>query len=256
MKIRASTFLLTLLAAAPAPAQDRDARENEAKKACLSGKADRGIELLAEMYAETNDPTYIYNQGRCFEQNGRAPEALTRFREYLRKSPNMAAEDKAQVQAHITEMEEQARQSAPRAPSGVSGAGANTAGTAPAITTASAVPPSDSGHDLRVAGIATASVGVALVAGGIFFGVQTKSLETEITNDAKTGHFSQSKYDEGQRDQLLQWIGYGVGVAALASGGLLYFFGVKRGTTEAGTVTAMPELLPGGGAGGSVRVIF
>src|SRR6185295_18592 len=106
-------------------AQQRDARELEArelqaKKACLASRPDRGIELLAELYAETNDATYIYNQARCYQQNGRAQDAATRFREYLRKSPNVDPTEKAQVQGFIAELDAQARQSppvaAPRAP--------------------------------------------------------------------------------------------------------------------------------------------
>ena len=107
--------VLVALAATPgaARAQDRDPRELEAKKACLGGRTDRGIELLAEMYAETNDPTYIYNQGRCFQQSGRPREALTRFREYMRKAPNMSPDDKALVQGYISELEEQLKTAPP-----------------------------------------------------------------------------------------------------------------------------------------------
>ena len=95
-----------------AGAQERDPRELEAKKACLGGRPDRGIELLAEMYAETNDPTYIYNQGRCYQQNGKPREALTRFREYMRKARDMSADDKALVQGYISELEQQEKAAA------------------------------------------------------------------------------------------------------------------------------------------------
>jgi hypothetical protein len=106
----ATAALVALAAmAGTARAQERDPRELEAKKACLGGRPDRGIELLAELYAETNDPTYIYNQGRCFQQSGQAREALTRFKEYMRKAPNMSADDKALVAGYISELEEQVK---------------------------------------------------------------------------------------------------------------------------------------------------
>ena len=89
------------------------AREVEAKKACLARHTDRGIELLAELYAETNDPTYIYNQARCFQQGGKPQEALVSFREYLRKARDLPADEKAQVQGYITELEAQTRQGSP-----------------------------------------------------------------------------------------------------------------------------------------------
>jgi hypothetical protein len=108
----AGLLALTALTA-PTRAQERDPREREAKKACLGGRTARGIELLAEMYAETNDPTYIYNQGRCFQQSGNAREALSRFREYLRKAPTMSADDRALVQGYISELEEQIKTTPP-----------------------------------------------------------------------------------------------------------------------------------------------
>src|SRR5689334_17499179 len=82
-------------------APDREGRELEAKRACLANRPEQGIDILAGLYTETNDPTYIYNQGRCFEQNGRAQEAANRFREYLRKTPNLPDDERAQVQARV-----------------------------------------------------------------------------------------------------------------------------------------------------------
>src|SRR6185503_1526342 len=89
---------LALLATVGSARAQQDPRELEAKKACLANKPDRGIELLAELYAETNEATYIYNQGRCYQQNGRSADALIRFREYLRKAQGLPAADKAEVE--------------------------------------------------------------------------------------------------------------------------------------------------------------
>ncbi|HSY38574.1 MAG TPA: hypothetical protein VLA79_03570, partial [Polyangia bacterium] len=101
--------LLIVAAGAGGVARAQDARELQAKEACLGGHPDKGIELLAQLYAETNDPTYIYNQGRCFEQNGRATDAVTRFREYLRKAQNLAPDEKTDLQKRIDDLEAQTR---------------------------------------------------------------------------------------------------------------------------------------------------
>jgi hypothetical protein len=253
LSIGLSTVVLLTLVAGGAKAQERDTRENEAKKACLAGKLERGIELLADLYADTNDPTYIYNQARCFEQNGKSPEALTRFREYLRKSPNLPADDKAAVQARITELEGQTRAASPSAP-----APASAPAVAPGPSRASAAsltPERDTARDLRISGLTTAAVGVVVLAGGIYMGLRTHTLEREVTADAQNGLFSQGKYDEGRRDEVLQWLGYGVGAVALVGGGVLYFLGARSTAAESGAVTAMPELGPGR-AGASLRVTF
>ncbi|HEY4184221.1 MAG TPA: hypothetical protein VGP07_04095 [Polyangia bacterium] len=240
-------------AAAAAP----DTRELEAKTACLGGHADRGIELLAQLFAETNDPTYIYNQGRCFEQNGRSPEAITRFREYLRKSPGLADADRTEVQAHIAQLE---------APSPAAAAPTSPAPVIVAPPSAPPAPVADSssppvggadGHRWRVAGIATGAAGAAFVLGGLYMGLRARSLSNDVTTDANNGVFSRGKYDDGQRAETLQWVGYGVGIAALLGGGAMYWWGTKQehAGTEGDRVVLLP-LWDGRSAGGMARVTF
>jgi hypothetical protein len=43
-----------------------------AKKACAAGDFRKGMDILAELYVDTNHTTFIYNQGRCYEQAGRS----------------------------------------------------------------------------------------------------------------------------------------------------------------------------------------
>jgi hypothetical protein len=235
-------------AASPARAQ-QDPRELEAKKACLSNRPDRGIELLADLYAESNDPTYIYNQGRCYQQNGRGADALIRFREYLRKAPNLPAPERAEVERTIAELENQQRQqneqqkkaqAAPAPP--------------PTIVVAPAPEGRDEKHLLRVAGIVAASVGVVGIGVGAYMGYRTQQLSNDVTNSAKKSMFSQSQYDDGQRAEILQWVGYGVGGVALVAGGVLYLVGTGRFGGEGGPVVA-PVVTPNGG-GASLGLSF
>ena len=236
---------LAILAASGTARAQQDARELEAKKACLANKPDRGIELLAELYAESNDPTYIYNQGRCYQQNGRGADALIRFREYLRKAQNLPASEKAEVERVIAELEDQQKKAE--------------AAAAPVAPAPVVVTPAPEGRDekrlLRIAGIVSASVGVAGIAAGAFMGYRTQQLSTEVTNDAKKMMFSQSKYDDGQRSEILQWVGYGVGGAALVAGGVLYLVGAGRFGGEAHPVVVSPTASPTGG-GASLEISF
>jgi hypothetical protein len=237
----AGVALVTALAvglATPALAQTgRDPREVEAKKTCLAGRWERGIELLADLYAETGEPTYIYNQGRCFQQNGRSADAVTRFREYLRKAPSLSADEKAQVEKFIRELE------SPTDPSRPSSAGSSaavpvtpppvvpvssTAGPVHVAVGATAVDDDKRRRTLRVAGIAAGAVGLLSVAGGVVMGLRVKSLEDDVTKAASEGRYDQSKYNDGRRAETLEWVGLGVGVAALASGAVLYFLGVRE----------------------------
>jgi hypothetical protein len=81
------------------------ARERQAKKACLSGDYATGVSVLADLFLETEDPVYLYNQGRCYEQNVRYVEAAERFREYLRKAGAIGDDIKADVDKHIADCE-------------------------------------------------------------------------------------------------------------------------------------------------------
>lgn len=223
-RIAGAVAMLALFAARPARAQDRDQRELDAKKACLGGHPDRGIELLADLYTDTNDPTYIYNQGRCFEQNGRAGEAITRFREYLRKATALPPDERAQLQKHIDELEAEAKVGA--GPGVAPAPGAVPLAPPPGVVRVSPGGPApERARQLRTAGLITGGVGVLAVAGGVVMGLRARSLSNEVTSDANAGMFSQSKFDSGEHAQTWELVGYGVGAAALITGGLLYYFG-------------------------------
>jgi hypothetical protein len=93
-------------------------RERQAKKACLSGDYLQGVSILADLFVETEDPVFLYNQGRCYEQNVRYVEAAERFREYLRKAGRLTVEDKAEVDKHIADCEAAAAKNRPRTVAG------------------------------------------------------------------------------------------------------------------------------------------
>ncbi len=94
-----SLALLATVCAVPAAAQE--VSERAARKACMSGDYQKGVDMLSDLFINTRDPAHIYNQGRCYEQNGRCEEAVNRFREYLRTAKNPTAEEKLDTEKHI-----------------------------------------------------------------------------------------------------------------------------------------------------------
>jgi hypothetical protein len=92
-----------LLGSSSAVAASRTAREREARKACLKGDYAKGVGILADLFVETMDATYIFNQGRCFEQNRRYEDAVGRFDEFLRAAGKLGAEDRAMAEEHIVD---------------------------------------------------------------------------------------------------------------------------------------------------------
>jgi len=104
--IVSACFAGGLLASSPASAANKNqTKERQAKKACLSGDYAKGVGILADLFIESNDPTFLFNQGRCYEQNVRYVEAAERFKEYLRKATHLTADDKADVDKHIADCE-------------------------------------------------------------------------------------------------------------------------------------------------------
>src|SRR5664279_5213477 len=94
-----------LLAAPSAMGASIESRERAAKKACLLGDVDKGAEILADLYVETNDVGYIYNSARCLEQNGKNAQSALRFKEYLRKAKNLSQADTDAVLKKIDELQ-------------------------------------------------------------------------------------------------------------------------------------------------------
>ena len=99
------TNVVFLLAATSAQAGDRETQERAAKKACLLGDFKKGTEILADLYLDTNDPTYVYNQGRCLEQNGQNEPAILRFQEYLRKAEKISPADADALRKRIDDLQ-------------------------------------------------------------------------------------------------------------------------------------------------------
>jgi hypothetical protein len=85
-----------------------EAKERKAHVECSAGNYTEGVRLLAELWVASSDTTYIYNQGRCYEQNGQNEQAVSRFREYLRKTKKLPAVDSAEINRRIAELERQA----------------------------------------------------------------------------------------------------------------------------------------------------
>src|SRR5580765_2604500 len=100
----AVTGVAIAVSTAASAAESRDAREREARKACFTGNVDRGVEILVDLYVETQHPNYIYNQARCFERNGKYDQALLSYEDYLRKATNLPEADRAQVEKSIAEL--------------------------------------------------------------------------------------------------------------------------------------------------------
>jgi hypothetical protein len=242
-------------ASAAGKSATRAAAEKAAKKACIVGDVRKGIDLLGDLFVETNDPTYIYNQGRCFEQNHKWEEAVDRFQEYLRKIPNLPEDEKSNVNYHISDCESKLGKLAPPPASPIAAPvprqpptptlplapPPTTDNLATSPATAAAEPRSSS--RLRTAGVITAAGGALALVGGLVCNLRANSLATDLSGST----YDRSKASQRDTYVTLGWVGYGVGAAALVTEATLYILGGRStATAEASTsVSLTPVLLPG-----------
>jgi tetratricopeptide (TPR) repeat protein len=238
--MRRLAITLILISAFCFPSQsdaaNREAKERSAKKACLAGDVAKGVAILAELYVDSDDANYMFNQGRCFEQNRRYEDAIARFREYLAKATNAPAADKAEAEGHIAACERylgkpgggpQAAQptvAAQPSPDPIPPAGAAPASPADAGLARAAVMPRPESHGsgLRITGVVTAVVG----AGALITGVALNLKVNRMTEDLEKPYGYNASTDSTRKDyKTLGWISYGVGAACMAAGAALYYLG-------------------------------
>ncbi len=191
---------------------DLTRREREALVACEGGDFKSGIDTLARLYGETLDTAYIYNQARCYQKSNLPQEAYAKFKEFLRVNKDPASEAavraRTYVKEHDDEQAERRRQQAALAPAG-----------------------------MRTAAIVSGVVGVVGIGGGIFFGSRLRSkesdIEEKIRKDPNVDDATlKDDRDQGKRYETLQYLGFGVGAAALIAGGVLFYLSIPADVTE------------------------
>ena len=254
-----SLLLSLALVAVPLTVQagardNRDNKERTARTACLAGDYAKGVALLAELYVSTKDIAYLFNQARCFEQNGKYEEAIIRFHEYQLKNADAGNTPDESAEKHIASCQalldkQKAGQGATALPPATPTVTAPAAlaeprpvvvespgpkpeaASEPKADLAASMTPETPGRGLRVAGIAAAAVGVAGIAAGVVFNLKANSLasDLEAANGSSTTLYSRSKESSRSTYATLTWVAYGAGAACVVGGAVVYLLGRSQG---------------------------
>jgi hypothetical protein len=234
----------------------KQARERDARTACLNGDYNKGVAILSELFVDTKDPTYLFNQGRCFEQNRRYEDALSRFEEYLRAAQgHLDATDQTAAEKHIADCKERLPDQSGKSqaagpqpfvlppPSTPVGPAATSTEPTPSILAQpeSRHTPIHKGSGLRTAGIVTASVGVAAGLTGVFLNLKVNGMVKDM--DTTVGNYETRNADR-KTYQTLTWVGYGAGVACVVTGAVLYGVGLGAGGNTSTSVALLPAFGP------------
>ncbi len=260
------SLLLTVALATPslfAPTHAHGAshqgQERAARKACLNGDYAKGVSILSDLFLDTKDPNYIFNQGRCFEQNRRFEEAIARFEEYLRAAtdPKQDKADRASAERHLADCKDRLAQAGrpitatvtppqPSAPTPTPVPLPVPPAPSAAVLPVQVFPPqpaSGSRAGIRTTGIITASVGGAALIAGVIFNVKANSMASDM--ETTPGGYSAGRESDRKTYQTVGWIGYGVGGAAVAAGAVLYVLGLKSGPSDSASIALVPTFAPG-----------
>jgi hypothetical protein len=249
-----SLVLVVVLWVEPAASGDSPSRltqEQSARKACLSGDYSKGVDLLSDLFVATHDPVYLYNQGRCFEQNRRYEDAIARFHEFLSVGgKKIKAADKAAADQHIADCKEMAAQERAASPpfnvpqvsiaTPITGppdhAAAPSPESAPPAVLQPLTPPASvaDGQALRLSGIVFALVGVVAVGTGLLLNAKANSL----ADGMKTTVDGYTRESDRQTYESLSWLGYGIGAACLVTGVVLYGVGLAAKSHSSSVVSA------------------
>ena len=250
-------FLALLLVApvAQAAGGGNEAKEKAARRACLRGNTDKGVEILTDLYLSTKDANLIFNQARCYALSHRYEDAIARFREYLLKASNATDAEKAEAQKHIAACLSYLGKA--EAPAAVVAAPASPPPAAPlanaqpapvvppqappaqpVITIQQPAEPSSSGSGLRTAGVVTASAGGALLITGVILNLKINSMSKDLEN-----HYLTSTNSSRENYKTFSQVSFGVGAACVAGGAVLYYLGVRSGRVA--QVTLAPVVAPG-----------
>jgi hypothetical protein len=248
--------LLSLSSLPEAQAKNKEqAREKVAKKACAAGDFRKGVEILADLYVDTDDAIFIFNQGRCYEQNHQWANAVDRFREYLLKAEHATEDDRNDANKHLADCKrylaaDQPASSAPPAfqPSPTAAAGdaappparPTDIATTPLAPNPPTAPQASSGTTMRVTGVAVAVAGAGILGAAVGLNLKANQLARDASRTQDPGTEStQKSYKTGSM------VCYGVSAAALVTGGLLYWLGHEKGEPKSAGLALLPAWTPG-----------
>ncbi len=98
--------VLVLVLALAGAAHADHAGEMKARESFAAGRYDEALELFAKLYAETLNPIYLRNIGRCHQKLKQPDKAIDAFHDYLAKGgKKISSDEKAEINGYIKEME-------------------------------------------------------------------------------------------------------------------------------------------------------
>jgi tetratricopeptide (TPR) repeat protein len=248
--------------AAPRTKMSAEEHYQKGMKAYTLGKFPEAIEEFEKAYELRSEPIFLYNIAQSHRQNNSPQRAIFFYRRYLEAEPE--AKNRGDIEQRIKDMQTQLNAKSENATPVAAAPAPQPVVVAPApapqpvvvapvsVLQAQPAPAPSSGRGLRIAGIAVGAVGVAGVVTGVVLGLQATSLHDDAVKAGSV--YDDSKFQSAKTYRTMAWASLGVGAAAIATGGVLYYLGAT--SSSAGQpVTVVPVVAPGMG-GAAIAATF
>jgi tetratricopeptide (TPR) repeat protein len=224
-------------AAKPSATSEQQARElsEMGQRHFDLGEYDDAIHKYRAAYRLDPRPGLLFNLGQSYRLKGDCVSAQAMYRGYLRLEPE--SRYKALVEQHLASLERCAREQA---------AAGRRAADDPSTTSDDV---RDPGRTRRIAGVATAGVGVLLIGAGGWFALDAR----DAADDVSAAYDQGGDWEDieaidarGRRSEKIAVVCAGAGAIAVVAGVGLYVLGHRA--ERAAQVSVQPR--PGGGTVG------
>jgi len=247
--MRALVVLIVLLVAPLAHAESEAERlYNQGQQAYEALRYDDALVAWERSYALSKLPALLFNIAQAQRLRGKpgdCTKATANYRKFISLAPKSS--ERPTAEGFIAELapcveQESKPQPAPTIPAPEAVTPPSSSPTPTPVT-----PNEGGGKGKRFAGYAVGGAGVVLVVTGVYFGAKARRLGNEVSDDCADGcdwNLVKDKDAEGKSAETTQYVLYGVGLAAIAAGGVLWWMG----NTEAKSSTIAVTPAPGGAA--------
>jgi len=241
--MRALVMLIVLLVAPLAHAESEAERlYNQGQQAYEALRYDDALTAWERSYALSKLPALLFNIAQAQRLRGKpgdCTKATANYRKFIALAPKSS--ERPTAEGFIAELAPCVEQESKPPPTTT--VPAPEAVTPPSVTSPAPVTtPAEGGggKGKRFAGYAVGGAGVVLVVTGVYFGAKARRLGNEVSDDCADGcdwNLVKDKDAEGKSAETTQYVLYGVGLAAIAAGGVLWWMGNKEAQRSTVAVT-------------------